>query len=473
MKLFGTDGVRGVAGQGLLAADSVARLAKAAAYLLKTKPGMFRDGARPRRVRAAKRSNVFGRNRIVIGRDTRTSGPAIEETICQEFLAMGLGVLRAGILPTSAVAYFAREWGVLAGVVISASHNPPGDNGIKLVSPDGLKISDEAEEGIESLYADKSFDPHIRYAVRPKSATPLDVAERAAAEYVEFLAGSFRFPASLKGIKIVVDLAHGAATATGPAVFERLGMRPVFLHETPDGSRINVGCGATNLGPLMQAVRRENANVGIAFDGDQDRALFVDEAGAVVDGDRVLAIFANWLQSKGRLTGNTIVGTQMTNWGLERFCQERGIRLVRAQVGDRFVVSAMMREGAVLGGEPSGHTILLDRLPTGDGMLTALQLLEIMAETGARLSRLSAVMISSPQVLISVPVISKPPLNEVDRVEAAIQRARELLDQEGRILVRYSGTEDLCRVMVEGRDPRLVDRLARQVSDVIREEIGR
>lgn len=421
----------------------------------------------------AKRSNVFGRNRVLIGRDTRSSGPVIEETMCQEFLAMGLGVLRSGILPTPAVAYLAREWGVSAGVVISASHNPPEDNGIKFLSPDGLKIPDDAEEGIERLYEDRNFNPHIHYAVRPKNATPQDVAERAVMEYVDFLASSFRAPGSLSGIKAVVDLAHGAATAAAPAAFERVGMRSVLLHETPDGSRINVGCGATNLGPLIQAVRQEGAHVGIAFDGDQDRALFVDETGATVDGDRVLAIFAGWFQSKGRLAGNVIVGTQMTNWGLEQFCMERGIRLVRTHVGDRFVASAMIREGAVLGGEPSGHTILFDYLPTGDGMVTALQLLRIMAETGTPLSRLSAVMTPSPQVLISVRVASKPPLSEVDRVEAAIRRAKEQLDQGGRILVRYSGTEDLCRVMVEGRDSRLIERLARQVSDIIREEIGR
>jgi phosphoglucosamine mutase len=473
MRLFGTDGVRGVAGQGLLAPTSVTRLAKAAAYLLKTRAGQFREGALSRRVRTAKRSNVFGRNRVLIGRDTRVSGPAIEEILCAEFLAMGFGVLRGGILPTSAVAYLAREWGVSAGVVISASHNPPEDNGIKLLSPDGLKIPDEAEEGIERLYSDRDFDPHLSYAVRPKSATREDVQERAAAEYVDFLAGGIPEPKLLLGKRVVVDLAHGAATSCAPTAFHRLGLHPIFLHSEPAGDRINVGCGATNLGPLTEAVRREGADLGIAFDGDQDRALFVDERGAVVDGDRVLSIFAEWLRSKGRLTGNVIVGTQMTNWGLEQFCQQNGIRLVRAHVGDRFVAATMLREGAVLGGEPSGHTILLDRLPTGDGMVTALQLLQIMGETGSSLSRLSAAMTPSPQVLISVPVASKPPLDEVDRVEAAIRRAKEQLDQEGRILVRYSGTEDLCRVMVEGRDARLVDRVARQVSEAIREEIGR
>ncbi|HLG41943.1 MAG TPA: phosphoglucosamine mutase [Planctomycetota bacterium] len=477
MKLFGTDGIRGAAGEGALSSESVARVAKATAYLLKSQPGLFRQDQlrRPTRaiVRAAKRSNVFGHNRVVIGRDTRISGPRIEEIMTEEFLAMGLGVLKAGVVPTSAVSFFAREWGVMAGIVISASHNPPGDNGIKIVSPQGLKIPDDAERGIEKLYFDSGFDPHLQYSIRPRSAAPKDVEERAVEEYVSFLVDRFKGGPPLAGLSAVADLAHGAATATAPAVFERFGLKPVVIHGEQAGERINVECGATNLKPLSDAVAKERASIGIAFDGDQDRALFVDERGQVVDGDRVLAICGLWLQSKRRLSNNVIVGTLMSNWGLEQLCSAHGIRLIRAQVGDRYVAGAMMEAGAVLGGEPSGHTIFFEQLPTGDGMITALQLMQIMRETGKPLSELASILSASPQILVSVPVSSKPPLSENRRVEAAIGRARERLGKSGRILVRYSGTEDLCRVMVEGEDERLIDRVAHDVSEVIRGEIGR
>jgi len=477
MRLFGTDGIRGAAGEGPLSDASVARVAKAAAYLLKSQPALFRQDQlrRPTRaiVRAAKRSNVFGRNRVVIGRDTRVSGPRIEEIMTEEFLSMGLGVLKAGIVPTSAVSFFAREWGVMAGIVISASHNPPGDNGIKILSPQGLKIPDEAEQGIEKLYLDPGFDPHLQYSIRPRSAAPKEVEERAVEEYVSFLVDRFKGGPPLARLSVVADLAHGAATSTAPAVFDRFGLKPVVLHGEQDGGRINVDCGATNLKSLAEEVAKQRASIGIAFDGDQDRAMFVDERGQVVDGDRVLAICALWLQSKGRLSKNVVVGTLMSNWGLEQLLRGHRIKLIRAQVGDRYVAGAMMEAGSVLGGEPSGHTILFEHLPTGDGMITALQLMQIMCESGKPLSELGSVVKASPQVLVSVPVSTKPPLSENRRVEAALGRARERLGKEGRIVVRYSGTENLCRVMVEGTDAGLIDRVAREVSDVIRDEIGR
>lgn len=477
MSLFGTDGVRGIAGQGALAPAALSRLAKAAAYLLKTQESIFRDDralrGMPVRPQEAKPDNILGRNRILIGRDTRLSGPEIEEVLASEFLAQGVGVLTTGIIPTPAAALLTRQWGVMVGVMISASHNPPEDNGVKFISPHGLKIPTQAEKAIEKLVLDKKhFDPRIRYAVPPGTATRKICETRAVEEYTDFVAGLYDGPDAIRRMRIVVDLAYGAATATAPLVFKKLKVRPIFLHAEPDGARINVGCGATHLEPLCKAVLEHRADLGIAFDGDQDRVMFVDERGRIVDGDQVLAIAGQWLRKQGRLLNDRIVGTQMSNWGLEKFCRVNGIRFTRARVGDRYVTASMIEEGAVLGGEPSGHIIFFEHLPTGDGMITALKLIRILAEEGKRLSEAAAVLERVPQALISVPVRQKPDLSEIDPVKNAIDWARKQLKGEGRILVRYSGTQDLCRVMVEGPNRPQIERIARHVADAVRSEIG-
>jgi phosphoglucosamine mutase len=464
-RLFGTDGIRDRAGRGWLVPANVRRLAQVVGTLLRRRPALFRVPLPPAFPLLSGPDRVRGRyglDLVLIGRDTRASGPAIERALIDGLASSGIPVHAMGVVPTPAVAY--ATWAGLCslGIVISASHNPARDNGIKFFSPQGFKIPDDAEAEIERRLARRAL---------PAVATARAEADRSSGGglYLDHLAACCR---ELKGLRIVADAAHGAASAFVGPLFRRLGARAVVINASPDGRNINRSCGALHPEAVARAVLREKADAGVAFDGDADRAIFVDEKGVVRDGDFVLALCATDLKAKRRLPGNTVVSTVMANFGLERHLASRGIRLRRTKVGDRYVAEEMLRAGAVLGGEQSGHVLFFDASPAGDGMLTALRVFDILARRGRPLSELMGILKRYPQELLNVPVRRKTPLDRVAAVSRAIGDAERALGREGRILVRYSGTEPLCRVMVEGADARLVGRLARSVADTVRKALA-
>lgn len=454
MSLFGTDGIRGRAGEGPLAPAAVRRLGAVIGRLVSRAPDRFRTPARipaddtPFCTRAP--------GNILVGRDPRASGPSIEEALVEGFNAAGLHVVRAGVVPTPAVAMLTRRCGFSLGVMISASHNPAGDNGIKLIGPNGLKVPDGAEEAVEDLFSDASFRPS-----RKRSAGSDDghVMEALYSGALMETVGAIGSP------RIVIDCAHGATSEPAPAILSGAGARVTTIHAAPDGTNINRGCGAVHPGKLAARVRRERADLGVAFDGDGDRAIFVDERGTIRDGDDVLFLAARWMRGHRALRAATVVGTGMTNFGLELEFRRRRIALRRAPVGDRFVAEEMLRSGAVLGGEPSGHIIDFHRTTTGDGILTALLLLRILAEGKGSFSRQAAGWRRLPQLIENVRVGRKPPLEEVPAVIDAVEEARRVLEGRGRLLVRYSGTEPLLRIMVEGPDALEVKDLARRLRE--------
>ena len=462
-EIFGTDGIRDKAGHGFLAPDQVVQVARASGLILRRTPAKFRAPI-PRAFHHLKpppKRRGPGQGRVIIGRDTRASGPEIEAALAAGFQSVGVDVGLAGVMTTPGVATLTRLWGGALGVVISASHNPAEDNGVKLISPQGFKIPDAAEEAIEKLLRGKPVAARVK---KPRPA--VDLSGRAS-DYLDFLAG---FSRPLKGMKIVVDCGHGASSAFAGPLFRRLGAATVVLHASPDGTNINAGCGALHPETVVEAVRREKADVGVAFDGDADRAIFVDETGEVRDGETVLSLCGLHFKEKKALPKNTIVSTVMANFGLERHLAAHGIALRRTKVGDRYVAEDMLKSGAVLGGEPSGHVLFFDAAPAGDGMLTALRLLDVLAERGQKLSR--GAFPKFPQVLINVRVAKKPPIEEVAALRAAIAAAEKELGADGRILVRYSGTEKICRVMVEGPRDEMVKRLAGGVADVVKKELA-
>lgn len=461
-QIFGTDGVRDSAGHGWLEPARVTRLGRAVGKLLVEEGGRFESPipAPFRHLRTVPRH----RRRVLIGRDTRASGPSIERALVRGLHAWGVEALSAGVITTPGVAHLTRALGCGLGIVISASHNPAGDNGIKLFSPQGFKIPDAAEAALEALLL--GGNPVPSRARKPRAARKSGVRTD---DYLRFLSGFCR---PLKGLSIAVDCAHGASSAYARPLFEGLGAKVILTNAAPDGRNINARCGALHPERVAAAVRRARADLGVAFDGDADRAILVDERGAIRDGDHVLALGALHLKELGKLRGNVVVSTVMANFGLERFLADRGISLRRAKVGDKFVAEEMLATGALLGGEPSGHILFLDVAPAGDGLLTALRVLDIMTARGEPLSRLAGALSKVPQVLLNVEVLRKPPLEEAGRVTAAIDAARKSLRRDGRILVRYSGTEPLCRVMVEGADAKRVERVARGLADVVRKELA-
>jgi phosphoglucosamine mutase len=443
-RLFGTDGVRGIAN-----ADLTPELAFA----------IGRAGA------AVLARDVAAARPIVVGRDTRLSGPMLEAAIVAGIASTGRNVLRAGILPTPGIAFLTTHLPAAAGVMISASHNPVEDNGIKFFGGDGFKLGDATEDEIEAHLDDPALPRPTHAQVGGISDAP-SLAGRYERSLID--AGS-----SLAGLTIVVDAAYGAAYAIGPAVFAALGARVIALGAEADGARINVACGATHLEPLAARVREEAARtdgpvVGVAFDGDADRALFVDERGLMLSGDHVMLVLARALHARRELAGATVVGTVMSNVGLERALANDGIALLRAPVGDRYVLEAMRAGGFRLGGEQSGHIIDLDRNTTGDGPLTAVRLFSIVADSAASLHELAADLIVYPQVLVNVRVEDKAAYERSATVLASIERAQTQLGAAGRILVRPSGTEPLVRVMIEGDDLATINALASDVAETIR-----
>ena len=447
-RLFGTDGVRGTANIEPMTSETVLQLGRAIAHISKREPR---------------------RHRILIGKDTRLSGYMIESALTSGICSMGVDVLLVGPLPTPGVAFLTRSMRADAGVVISASHNPFQDNGIKFFDRTGFKLPDEVEREIEGLLSDDAI-AHLR-----PTATEVGKAHRvddATGRFNAFLKSTFPRDLTLDGLRIVVDCANGAGYRVGPEVFDELGATVVGVGVDPDGENINEGCGALDPKSFASRVVAESANVGVAIDGDGDRVIFVDETGDVVDGDELLAILGFALHERQALKNNGLVATVMSNLGLEVALRDRGIGLARVQVGDRYVVEEMRRSGYNLGGEQSGHIICLDHSTTGDGLLTALQVLALMVESGKPLSELRRAMQRFPQALVNVDVRERRDLDTVPAVTEAIERANTELGDRGRVLVRYSGTELLLRVMVEGDRPQVVERVVNDIADVVRAELA-
>jgi len=442
-KIFGTDGVRGVANVYPMTTEMAMQLGRGAAHIFK---------------------NKHRRPKIVIGKDTRLSGYMIENAIASGICSMGVDVLLVGPLPTPGIAFITSSMRADAGVVISASHNPFQDNGIKFFSRDGFKLPDELEEEIEELILSNGIN-HLRpTAEEVGKAFRIDDA---VGRYVVFLKNSFPRDLTLDGIKIAVDCAHGAAYKVAPAVFEELGAEVVLTGVKPDGQNINAGCGSLYPQVVAKLVVESGAHIGVAFDGDADRLICADEKGHVVDGDHLMAICAAHMLTEKRLSHSTLVTTVMSNMGLEVALRSRGGCLERTAVGDRYVVERMRAGGFNLGGEQSGHIIFLDHNTTGDGILSALRLLEVMLLQGKPLSELAAIMERYPQHLINVRVKERKPLEAIPEIARTVKLVEEKLGGHGRVLIRPSGTEPVIRVMVEGRDRDLVVGLAQETAAVI------
>ncbi|MFQ5846953.1 MAG: phosphoglucosamine mutase [Candidatus Methylomirabilales bacterium] len=447
-KIFGTDGVRGIANEEPMTPETVVKLGRAAAYLFKTRAG---------------------RHKIVIGKDTRLHGYMLECALTSGICSMGVDVLLIGPLPTPGIAFITRSLRADAGIVISASHNPFEDNGIKFFSGDGFKLPDEMEARMEVLISSREIE-----RLRPVAAE-IGKAYRindATGRYIEFAKGTVPKGVSFHGLKVVVDCAHGATYKVAPAILRELGAAVIPLNIQPTGVNINSRCGSLYPEVVQKAVLKHKADVGISHDGDGDRAILVDETGAVFDGDHTLAVCALDLKSRGLLRSDTVVATVMSNIGLELCLKEAGIKVVRAAVGDRYVLEEMLQHGYNLGGEQSGHSVFLDHNTTGDGIVTALQVLSVMVKRQEPLSQLRRCMTVCPQVLVNVRVAEKRDLESVPAVHTTITEAEAQLDGSGRVLVRYSGTESVARVMVEGRDAEQVGRLARLIAEAIEKELG-
>ena len=448
-KLFGTDGVRGVANLEPMTSETAMKLGRAAAYLFKRRSG---------------------RHQIVIGKDTRLSGYMLESALTSGICSMGVDVLLVGPLPTPAIAFLTRSLRADAGVMISASHNPYQDNGIKFFSNDGFKLPDEFEARMESLITSDEIE-HLRpTADEVGKAFRIDDAE---GRYIEFVKRSLPKDLDFQGLRVVVDCANGAAYKVAPKVLRELGATVWVIGDHPDGMNINAGCGAVSPERLQQTVLEHQAHVGIAHDGDADRAVFVCEQGKVVDGDHAMASIALDMHERGQLKRQTVVGTVMSNFGLELAMAKAGIKLIRTPVGDRYLLERMVAEGLNVGGEQSGHLIFLDHNTTGDGLISALQLLSLIKRTGQPLSKLAACMAAVPQVLLGVRVKQKPDLATFPDIQQAIQTAEVKLNGTGRVLVRYSGTEPLLRIMVEGEQDVLIRSVAEELAVLVRARLGK
>ncbi|PLY01091.1 MAG: phosphoglucosamine mutase [Desulfuromonas sp.] len=449
-RLFGTDGVRGVANVYPMTAEVAMQLGRAAAYLFKEKQS-------------------DRRHRILIGKDTRLSCYMIENALVAGICSMGVDAYLIGPMPTPGIAFLAASMRADAGVMISASHNPFQDNGIKFFSRDGFKLPDNIEIEIEDLIDSGKID-----SVRP-IASDVGKAYRiddAAGRYIVFLKHSFPRDLDLNGLKIVLDCANGAAYKIAPTVLEELGAEVVRLGVSPNGTNINAGCGSLHPDVMSEAVRAHDADLGIALDGDADRVLFVDEKGILIDGDHVMAICATDLLAQKKLAKKTVVATVMSNMGLDIAIREAGGKVVKTAVGDRYVVEEMRKHGYNLGGEQSGHMIFLDHNTTGDGMVSALQVLAIMQRSGRKLSDLAKVMTSLPQVLLNVRVDRKAELETVPEVQKVIGKAERELGGSGRVLIRYSGTEPLLRIMLEGEKEDQILELAHDIATAVEKSLG-
>jgi len=443
-KLFGTDGIRGVANTYPMTADIALRVGQAVAYLLREKKGH--------------------KPKIVIGKDTRRSCYMLESALAAGITAMGGDVVLVGPMPTPGIAFLINNIDADAGIVISASHNPFEDNGIKIFSKEGYKLTDEEEAEIEKLMFSEDLPSFL--------ADPRDIGkerreEAALGRYIVFLRGTFPKGLTLEGMKIVLDCANGATYKIAPTLFREMRAEVITLNVEPDGENINRSSGALHPERLAQEVILNKADIGFAFDGDGDRLIAVDEKGRIVSGDTLIALCAKKMKEDGTLNNNLVVSTVMSNIGFYLALKELGMDSVQTTVGDRYVLEAMRKKGGSIGGEDSGHIIFLDHHTTGDGILSSLQVLAVMQKDKKPLSELAKVMKVFPQLLVNVTVKNKPDINEVPEIMQAVKAAEKQLGEEGRVLVRYSGTQSMCRVMVEGPTKEIVKELCGKLAKVV------
>jgi phosphoglucosamine mutase len=447
MRLFGTDGVRGTVNKHPMTPETVLRIGMAIATILREK---------------------YVRNMILIGKDTRLSGYLIESALTSGICSMGMDVTLVGPLPTPGIAFLTRTLRLDAGIVISASHNPFQDNGIKFFSSKGFKLPDEIEHKIEELVSDDRLSRKRMHGSEIGKAYRLDDAT---GRYIEYIKSTLPKGRTFEGIKIVIDCANGAAYKTTPWLLRELGADVISMNDRPDGVNINAGCGSLYLEGLQRAVMLHKADIGIAHDGDADRAIFCDEKGNIVDGDRIMGMCASEMKHQGMLKKDTVVSTVMSNFGLEKYLEKNDIKLVRTKVGDRYVVEKMLEGGFNFGGEQSGHIIFLDHNTTGDGPITTLQVLNLMKTKKASLSKLAAEIKLFPQILINIEAKHKSQMKNIPEIEEAIESAEKRLSGKGRILVRPSGTEPKIRVMVEGKDLKLIKKIGAGVARTIRKSL--
>ncbi|MCE5319152.1 MAG: phosphoglucosamine mutase [Parachlamydia sp.] len=448
-RIFGTDGVRGRANSKPMTVEIALALGRAAGKLFRTR---------------------LGKHRVVIGKDTRLSCYMFENALISGLCSMGVDTLMLGPFPTPGVAFITRAYRADAGIVISASHNPFYDNGIKFFSSEGFKLPDSWEEEMEQLVAKNDFDDALPAEDEVGRNTKINDAD---GRYIEYVKATFPRRLSLKNIKVALDCANGAAYKVAPLVFRELDAQVFVYGNAPNGLNINDGCGSLHPETVQKAVIDHRADVGIALDGDADRVVMVDENAQIVDGDTILAICARDMQKQGLLRNNKVVATVMSNFGFLKSMESLGIDVIKAPVGDRYVIQEMIKHDAILGGEQSGHMIFLDHNTTGDGLVCALQVLRIMIETDSKLSDLATIFKRYPQATINVKVKSKPPLDGLKQIQEAKNQVEKQLADSGRVLIRYSGTEDICRVMVEGPKVKQVHELANMIAAAVRNEIGK
>ena len=447
-ELFGTDGVRGVANQYPMTSEMALNIGRATAHLFK------REGHTPR---------------IIIGKDTRISGYMIENALVSGICSMGVNAILVGPMPTPGIAFLTSSMRADAGIVISASHNPFQDNGIKIFSNDGYKLPDEKELEIENLIFSNNM--HSLHPL-PNELGKAYRIDDAKGRYIVFLKNTFSKEYTLEGTKVVLDCSHGATYRVAPETFFELGADVTSIFAEPNGHNINDNCGSQHPETLAEEVVKQKAAVGFAFDGDGDRLIAVDEKGGVLTGDQIMAICAKVMKEEGTLTNNLIVCTVMSNIGLGVALKELGIDQAVTKVGDRYVLEEMRARGAAIGGEDSGHVIYLQHHTTGDGIITALQVMAAMMKEQKPLSELAKIMMVFPQKLINIDVKSKPEISTVPEIVEAVEAVEKELGDKGRVLVRYSGTQNMCRVMIEGPTDEKVEKYCKQVADVVKEKLG-
>jgi phosphoglucosamine mutase len=447
-RLFGTDGIRGVANEYPLTPEMAVKIGKSVAYAFR------KDASAP----------VF-----IIGRDTRLSGNMLEYALASGICSEKANVLLAGILPTPGVAFLTKALKANAGIVVSASHNPFLDNGIKLFDKNGYKLTDESEGRIEDLILNVN---NLMQSKGKDNIGTVSVLNESVKMYSDFLKKSLPEGFHLNGLRIAMDCSNGATYKIAPELFSELGADINILHNKPDGKNINEKCGSEHIESLVNQVVENKSDIGIAFDGDGDRLIAVDEKGKVLSGDKILAISAIAMKKKDQLMNNHVVSTVMSNMGLVSLFKENGIEHTMSQVGDRYVMQEMIKKGSIIGGEDSGHIIFSNIQTTGDGILTALKLIQVMKEESKPLSELGKIMTVYPQLLININVSAKPEIEGVPEILETIRHAENILKDKGRVLVRYSGTQSICRVMVEGPDKDETERLCRMIADKVRQIIG-
>ncbi len=452
-RLFGTDGVRGTANTFPITPDIIMRVGQALGYILRRSEGNHKSDNK----------------RVVIGKDTRLSGYMVEMALASGLNSMGVHVQLVGPLPTPGIGFLTQNMRADAGIVISASHNPYCDNGIKIFGPDGFKISEAMEKEIEQLVLQENLNSLLPESDGIGRSKRIDDS---AGRYIVFVKSTFPLDLTLDGLRIVLDCANGAAYKVGPAILEELGAEVIVLGNKPDGTNINDKCGALHPDSLSENVIQYRADCGISLDGDADRVIMADEKGNIVNGDHILAICALDMKETGTLKNNTVVATQMSNFGLEKLLKANNIKLLKTNVGDKYVVQEMRNGDHAIGGEQSGHIIFLEHATTGDGLIAALKVLAVMKRQKRKLSDLNEIMIDMPQILKNIRVDNRKPLEEIEGYQALIDRITKELHGQGRVFVRFSGTEPLLRILVEGPDPKMIHKYAEEISKFLQSKLG-